>query len=112
MDRLRKCVALLSVLLLLTAVRCMANCTLSDAGNSAHVPPCHRHSAPEKCQSHPGSLAFSFQPAIHADASIVVLNAVTFEITLPVRQDNEFILSAHSPPLHRPPVSATPVLRI
>jgi hypothetical protein len=77
---LRKCVALLSVLLLLTAFRCMAACIAGDSGSSApasssHLPPCHKHPGPAQgkqnsipCQTHPGLLAWSVhQPCAPID---------------------------------------------
>jgi hypothetical protein len=74
-DALRKCIAVLSVLLVITAFRCTATCLVGDAGSSAHtnapaVPPCHEHHKPAQgtrnpvpCQDHPGLLAYSIHQA-------------------------------------------------
>jgi len=107
MDKLRKCVALLSVLLLLTAVRCMANCVAADA----HVPPCHRHHAPAPCQNHPGASAYSFQPAVHLDQP-VIFTVVLFEAVPVSHRLCGFVRSNYAPLLRRPPGLSSLVLRV
>ncbi len=73
-EALRKCTALLSVLLLLTVFRCGATCIVSDTGTAAHnsstaIPPCHKHHEPTQgtqhsapCQNHPKLLRL-FRPS-------------------------------------------------
>jgi hypothetical protein len=88
----RKGIAFLSVLLVLTAFRCMATCIVNDTGASLYtpssttVPPCHRHHLPAKgtqtpapCQNHPGLVAYNLQqPSAHVDAPVNLL-AVVYE---------------------------------
>jgi hypothetical protein len=125
---LRKGTALLSVLLLLTAFRCMANCIVNDTSNatsgsadhsSSTVPPCHRHNSPNQgrqapCQSHPGLLAYSVhQPSAHVEVPVNLLAVVYEPAPLPsgVRA---FDLDgfAHTPPLLRTDPLSSIVLRI
>jgi hypothetical protein len=125
---LRKGTALLSVLLLLTAFRCMANCIVNDTSTatsgSAHnssstVPPCHRHNSPTQgrqapCQSHPGLLAYSVhQPSAHVDVPVNLLAVVYEPAPLPGGL-RAFGLDgfAHTPPLLRTDALSSIVLRI
>ena len=127
---LRKCTALLSVLLLLTAFRCMATCIVNDTSvssqDSSHsssttIPPCHRHNAPLKgtqhsapCQSHQGLLAYSInQPSAHVDVPLNLL-AVIYEPGPLLSGAREFGLRgfAHTPPLLRTDALSSIVLRI
>lgn len=123
MDVLRKGAALLSVLLVLTAFRCMATCIVSDAGTSAHnnsstVPPCHRHHAPARdsvpCRNHPGLAAYTVdQPSAQVDLHVNLLAAV-YEPAPSLRAASGFGVSsiAHTPPLPRSEALSSIVLRI
>lgn len=125
-ETLRKCTALLSVLLLLTAFRCMATCIVNDTGAPDHnsstaIPPCHRHQAPPQgpqhsvpCQSHPGLLAYSVhQPSAHVDVPVNLLAAV-YEPAPLMRGAWEFGFGgfARTPPLLRTDALSSIVLRI
>ncbi len=122
---MRKGIALLSVLLVLTAFKCMATCIVSDAGLSGHtrssttVPPCHKHHQPAQqnsvpCQNHPGLLAYSLeQPFAYVDVPVNLV-ATVYEPMLSLRAACELRVRifAHTPPLPRPEALSSIVLRI
>jgi hypothetical protein len=121
-DRLRKYVALLSVLLVLTTVRCMADCIVSDAGASTHnsspaVPPCHKHPAPARgtqhslpCQNHPGLLAYSIdQPHVFVTLPVTLM-ASFFEPAQ--RRPRSLHSASYAHPYLRPDALLPIVLRI
>jgi hypothetical protein len=126
-ETLRKGIALLSVVLVLTAFRCMATCIASDAGASSHtsssttLPPCHRHHGPPPgtqnsvpCQNHPGLLAYTVQqPSAHIDLHLNLLAAVYERAPLHAGSWGFGVRGfAHTPPLPRPGVFSSIVLRI
>ena len=135
-DGLRKSTALLSVLLVLTAFRCMATCLVNDTETSAHsssttAPPCHQHGGHQHgghqhhgqeqgtpnsvpCQSHPGLLAYSVhQPSAYVDVTVNLLAAV-FEPAPILRESRDPGAGnfAHIPPLPRSEALSSIILRI
>lgn len=113
-EALRKCTALLSVLLLLTAFRCMANCIVSDTaseGNagSVAVPPCHQHHAPPApCHNHPG-----LQASAHFDVPVDLLPAI-YDPSPLQRLASKFSPRGHAynPPLLRTDSLSSVILQI
>ena len=120
---LRKSLAVLSVILLLSAVRCVSACTATgeQIKTRTDAPRCHRYQLPAHgterplpCQDHPGLLAYSVHQPVAPLPLPVSVAASTYQ-SLATRQnaaESGGTIFAYVPPLFPPSAHSLIILRI